>query len=101
VISLQPQTVVYQIDPRAVWSDGVPINAGDFAYAWDSQKGGGTDLDGSPNSVATTLGYRDIASLTGSNQGRTVTVVFRTPFADWPSLFDDLLPAHIADQVGW
>jgi peptide/nickel transport system substrate-binding protein len=28
-------------------------------------------------------------------------VVFRTPFADWPSLFDDLLPAHIAERVGW
>jgi peptide/nickel transport system substrate-binding protein len=101
VISLSPQTVVYQIDPRAVWSDGVPISAADFTYAWQSQKGGATDVDGTPDSVASTLGYRDIASLTGSNDGRTVTVVFRTPFADWPSLFDDLLPAHIAAQVGW
>jgi len=101
VISLSPQTVVYQIDPRAVWSDGVPISANDFTYAWQSQKGGATDLDGTPDSVASTLGYRDIASLTGSNDGRTVTVVFKTPFADWPSLFDDLLPAHIAEQVGW
>jgi peptide/nickel transport system substrate-binding protein len=96
VISLTPQTVVYQIDPRAVWSDGVPISADDFSYAWQSQRGDGTDLDGTPDSVASTLGYRDIASLTGSNSGRTVTVVFRTPFADWASLFDDLLRAHIA-----
>jgi peptide/nickel transport system substrate-binding protein len=101
VISLQPQTVVYQIDPRATWSDQVPINAADFAYAWASQRGGATDIDGSPDSVASTLGYRDIASLTGSNSGKTVTVVFRTPFADWTSLFDDLLPAHIAERVGW
>jgi peptide/nickel transport system substrate-binding protein len=101
VISLQPQTVVYQIDPRAMWSDSVPINAADFAYAWQSQKGGATDIDGSPDSVASTLGYRDIASLLGSNNGRTVTVVFRTPFADWTSLFDDLLPSHIAERVGW
>ncbi len=101
VIGLTPQTVVYQIDPRAVWSDGVPISADDFTYAWESQRGDGTDVDGTPDSVASTLGYRDIASLTGSNDGRTVTVVFRTPFADWPSLFDDLLPAHIAEQVGW
>ncbi len=27
VVSLSPQTVVYKIDPRAVWSDGVPISA--------------------------------------------------------------------------
>ncbi|HXQ90352.1 MAG TPA: ABC transporter substrate-binding protein, partial [Acidimicrobiales bacterium] len=101
VVSLQPQTVVYQIDPRAVWSDGVPVTVADFSYAWDSQKGGATDIDGTPDSVASTLGYRDIASLTGSNDGRTVTVVFHTPFADWSSLFDDLLPAHIAEAVGW
>jgi len=101
VVSLQPQTVVYKIDPRAVWSDGVPISADDFTYAWQSQKGDGIDIDGSPDSVASTLGYRDIASLTGSDGGRTVTVTFRTPFADWASLFDDLLPAHIAERVGW
>lgn len=101
VIDLHPQTVVYQIDPRAVWSDGVPISADDFAYAWDSQKGGALDIDGTPDSVVSTRGYRDIDSVTGSNAGRTVTVVFRTPFADWASLFDDLLPAHIAERVGW
>jgi len=101
VVSLSPQTVVYKIDPRAVWSDGVPISADDFAYAWESQRGDGIDVDGTPDSVASTLGYSDIASLTGSNDGRTVTVVFHTPFADWASLFNDLLPAHIAEQVGW
>ena len=101
VIGLSPQTVVYQIDPRAVWSDGTPISADDFTYAWQSQKGGAIDVDGTPDSVTSTLGYRDIESLTGSNNGKTVTVVFRTHFADWPSLFDDLLPAHVAQQVGW
>ena len=101
VISVNPQIVVYQIDPRAVWSDGVPISADDFVYAWSSQRGGATDVDGTPDSAASTLGYRDIASVTGSNDGRTVTVAFRTPYADWPSLFDDLLPAHIAESVGW
>jgi peptide/nickel transport system substrate-binding protein len=101
VVSLQPQTVVYQIDPRAEWSDGVPINSDDFSYAWQSQRGGAVDVDGTPDSVASTLGYRDIASLTGSNGGRTVTVVFHTSFADWAVLFDDLLPAHIGEHVGW
>ncbi len=37
----------------------------------------------------------------GLERRATVTVVFRTPFADWASLFDDLLPAHIAERVGW
>ena len=101
VVSVDPETVVYQIDPRAVWSDGVPISADDFVYAWAMQRGGAVDTDGSPASVATTAGYHDIASVTGSNGGKTVTVVFSTPDADWPSLFADLLPAHVAQRVGW
>jgi peptide/nickel transport system substrate-binding protein len=101
VVSVDPQTVEYQIDPRAVWSDGVPISADDFVYAWTMQRGGAADLDGSAASVASTAGYRDIASVTGSDGGTTVTVVFHTPFADWPSLFNDLVPAHIAESVGW
>jgi len=101
LVGVDPQTVVYQINPRAVWSDGVPITVDDFTYAWGSQRGGTDDIDGSPDSVASTLGYRDIVSVTGSNNGRTVTVVFRTPFGDWASLFADLLPAHVAERVGW
>ena len=101
VVSVNPQTVVYQIDPGATWSDGVAVSADDFVYAWQAQRGGATDVDGSPVSVASTLGYRDIASVTGSNGGRTVAVVFRVPYADWPSLFGDLLPAHVAQRVGW
>ncbi|MGH9030341.1 MAG: ABC transporter family substrate-binding protein, partial [Acidimicrobiales bacterium] len=101
LVSVNPQTVVYTIDPRATWSDGVPISATDFVYAWQSQRGGTDDTDGTPDSVASTLGYRDIVSVTPGNGGRTVTVVFRSPFGDWDSLFDDLLPAHIAERVGW
>ena len=101
VVSVKPQTVVYQIDPRAVWSDGTPVTAQDFVYAWLSQAGAGRDIDGSVDSVASSAGYRDIASVVGSNGGKTVTVVFQTPFADWTSLFDDLLPAHVAERVGW
>jgi peptide/nickel transport system substrate-binding protein len=101
VVSVNPQTVVYQIAPKAVWSDGVAVTASDFQYAWQAQRGGATDIDGAPDSVASTLGYRDIASVVSSNSGKTVTVTFKTSDADWESLFDDLLPAHIAEQVGW
>lgn len=105
LVSANPQTVVYTINPRAVWSDGRPITAADFAYAWQQQRGPaptlfGLEESGSP-AAATTLGYRDITSVTGSNHGRTVTVVFRTPFADWKMLFHDLLPANVLERVGW
>jgi len=99
--STSPLTIQYVINPKAVWSDGVPVTADDFIYAWESQRGDGVDIDGQPDRVASTLGYRDVASVTGSNGGRTVTVVFATPFADWRIMFNHMVPAHIARKVGW
>jgi len=103
VTSENPQTIVYQINPKAVWSDGVPINADDFIYNWQAQSGNPkyTDVGGKAFEPAGTAGYNQIKSVTGSNGGKTVTVVFSTPFGDWQSLFGDLIPAHIAKVVGF
>jgi peptide/nickel transport system substrate-binding protein len=98
LINTKPETIVYTLNPHAKWSDGVPISAADFIYAWQQQRGAPA---GAPGTVASVAGYRDIKSVEGSNDGRTVTVVFRTPFADWQMLFANLLPAHIMKKVGW
>ncbi len=90
VVGLRPQTVVYHLDPAAVWSNGTPIRANAFSYLWHEElaHGGGG-------------GYQDIASVTGSDGGTTVTVVFRTPDANWTSLFDDLVPPQVGTAYGW
>ncbi len=98
LVSTKPETIVYTLNPDAVWSDGTPITAKDFIYAWQQQR---ADSPSDPNSVATVAGYRDIASVKGSQGGRTVTVVFHTLFADWQMLFANLLPAHVMQSVGW
>ena len=97
-LSIKPQTIVYTLNPKAVWSDGVPITAADFKYAWEQQRG--DPVVSSPD-VASIAGYRDIASVTGSNGGHTVTVKFKTTFADWQMLFTNLVPAHVMEKVGW
>ncbi len=77
---------------------------------------------GQPYDTASSTGYNQIASVTGSNppngqacapgsaadrnaglcpNGDTVTVKFANPFADWKSLFINIVPAHIARTVGW
>lgn len=121
VVSVSPQTVVYHINPAARWSDGTPIRSDAFVYLWheeikpdalasdaalsvpDQQRiavaGSGAEAGGA--AVATALGYRDIASVTGSHGGTTVTVVFRTPYADWAGLFDSLLPPIATAKAGW
>ena len=97
-LNLNPLTVVYTLNPKAVWSDGVPITANDFKYAWEQQRG---DADGTSTNVVSIAGYRDITSVTGTNGGHTVTVKFKTVFADWQMLFANLLPAHVMEKVGW
>lgn len=90
-----PETVVYQINPKAVWSDGKPINADDFIYVW---KGSATC---DKCDVASNTGYTDIQSITGSGtNNQTVTVVFKTPFSDWKYMFGPILPAHVANPQG-
>ena len=124
VTESSPQTVVYKINPKAVWSDGTPITADDFIYNWQAQSGNSayTDVGGQPYDDATTAGYNQIASVVGSApsggaacapgstadrnaglcpNGRTVTVTFKPSFADWRSLYTNLVPAHIARTVGW
>jgi peptide/nickel transport system substrate-binding protein len=101
-----PQTIVYQINPKAVWSDGVPITAADFIYNWEVQSGRPAfkDAGGKPFLPAATAGYNQIKSVTGSHGGRTVTVVFSQPYGDWQTLFSQnlpLMPAHIAEKVGF
>ena len=119
-----PQAVTYVINPKAVWQDGTPITADDFIYNWQAQSGNSTytDIGGATYDAASSSGYNQIATVTGSNptggaacdpgsaadrnvglcpNGRTVTVKYTTPFADWQSLFGNLVPAHIARTVGW
>jgi peptide/nickel transport system substrate-binding protein len=100
LVNTKPETIVYTLNPKAVWSDGVPISAADFKYAWEQQRGDPDDAATNAD-VASISGYRDIASVTGSNGGHTVTVKFKTTFADWQMLFANLLPAHVMEKVGW
>jgi len=85
------QVVTYSISPDAVWSDGQPITSSDFKYTWE-QVAKGTD-------IYDTTGYTNIESVDDSDPA-TAVVTFKTPFADWKSLFGGgygIFPKHILD----
>jgi peptide/nickel transport system substrate-binding protein len=96
--SQDPQTITYRIRPEARWSDGVSITADDFHYLWEHLNGTNPKTD-----AVTNTGYDRIKEVTGSADGKTVTVVFNTPFAEWQGLFTNLLPAHYVRRQpgGW
>ncbi len=104
VTSESPQVVVYHINPSATWSDGVPITGQDFVYNWLAQSGrpSPTDIGGRSFSPATTAGYSQIASIdVAPLSPDVVTVRFSTPYPDWKSLFSYLIPAHVAERIGF
>ena len=96
VVNSDPMTVEYVLQDDAQWSDGTPIGVDDFVYTQAVQ-----DPEKCPECLAAfTEGYSDIESVEGSDDGRTVTMVYSEPFSEWRSLFNYILPAHIADEYG-
>lgn len=90
-----PQTVVYKINPNAVWSDGTPVSTKDFLYnLWTFD--GKTCPDCTP---AATSGFDQIKDAVSSDNDKTLTVTFSSPYPDWKGLFQ-MLPAHIAQKNG-
>ena len=107
-----PQTIKYEINPDATWSDGTPISGKDFIYNWKLQNGkvdadvgesdpeAATPDDATIPDVASTTGYENIESVEGED--KSVTVTFETPYADWKGLFGNIMPEHILKDVkGW
>jgi peptide/nickel transport system substrate-binding protein len=93
ITNQKPQTVVYKLNPNAKWNNGTPINADDFIYAWKTNNGQDKNIP-----AASTTGYQSIKSVTPSDNGETVTVVYSTPYPDWKGLFTTLYPAWYAKQ---
>lgn len=102
--SQNPETVVYKINPKATWSDGVAVTGADFVYNWQAQSGGGgvSDTGGQGFTPAATFGYADVKSVSVTAASPdVVTVAFSAPDPDWTSLFRHLIPAHVAQRVGF
>ena len=104
VVSESPQTVVYHLNPAATWSDGIPISGQDFVYNWRAQSGrsGATDVGGKAFLPAATAGYSQISSVdVAAATPDVVTVRFSIPDPDWEGLFGHLMPAHVAERIGF
>ncbi|MGI9623297.1 MAG: ABC transporter substrate-binding protein [Acidimicrobiales bacterium] len=83
-------TLVYNINPDAVWSDGVPITCDDIVFTRDAYL--------ETTGTLTTAGYELITDIECSDGGLTATLTYSEPFAPWGDKFgggtEYLLPAH-------
>jgi peptide/nickel transport system substrate-binding protein len=83
-----PQVVTYDINPKAVWSDGTPISAQDMIAQWQALNG-----TNEAYSVSATNGYDQIAKVEQGKDEHQAVVTFANPYADWQALYSPLYPA--------
>lgn len=98
-IADRPLAVRYRFNDKAVWSDGAPIGCEDMVFAWLS----GSGVTGPKGfAVGGTTGLEDMKKPDCSPDGKTVTVTYRRPYADWETQFGvaSLLPSHIVARQG-
>lgn len=102
VTSKDPMQVEWKINKNAVWSDGAPVDCGDFYLLWYSavSKLTSKGADGSEASIWDTspTGYDQIDKLECADSDKTVKTSFSKPYADYRALFSPMLPSHILEQ---
>jgi peptide/nickel transport system substrate-binding protein len=107
-VSENPLTIKYTINPGVLWSDGAPVDANDLLLSWAAMSGYYNDATLDKNyEVKSGTSYFDYAgdssglALTSfpvlGDDGRSITLTYSKPFADWEISFGVLVdvPAHI------
>ena len=84
------QTITYDINPAAVWSDKTPITSADFEYTALQIRDGSDIID--------KTGYNKIESIDASDPHKVV-LTLNSPYAGWRSLFSvsGVLPSHLLE----
>ncbi|MCG2798708.1 MAG: ABC transporter family substrate-binding protein [Cellulomonas sp.] len=98
VVTEDPLVVKYTVNEGVTWSDGEPVDANDLVLAWAVDSGHYNSTDGS-------VTYFDYAGDTGTlgltafpeigDDGRSITLTYSTPAADWEIAFTADAPAHV------
>ena len=87
------ETIRYNLNPKAVWSDGVPITCADFAYTADQLQ--------HSNDIYDPTGYTGIDKVNCPDP-KTVVVMYQKgqTYADWTALFSagvGIFPSHLLE----
>jgi peptide/nickel transport system substrate-binding protein len=97
VVSNTPQVIQYNINPKAVWQDGAPVDCADFYLQWLAGNATSGDLVAAFQNALT--GYDHVGGVACSNNNKTVTVTFSKQWADWQGLFGNMVPAHVLTKA--
>jgi peptide/nickel transport system substrate-binding protein len=100
LVSDNPETVKFVLNPNAKWNDGTPIDWTAFDATWKLQRGGDSRYQ-----PAATSGYESIASVEKGAAANEVVVTFKEPFYPYQYLFAEIAhPKNLDVDVytsGW
>lgn len=88
------QVVTYNINPKAKWSTGRPLDYTDLVAQWTSMNGKDPAYEAS-----STAGYDQVESVVRGENDQQVILTFAKKFGDWRSLFTPLMPAEATNSV--
>ncbi len=88
MVSDPKQVVTFEINPKAVWSDGTPITWQDFYWQWRASNGTNKAYN-----ISSANGFEAIESVARGKDDREVVVTFRRKYADWQGIFSQFYPA--------
>ncbi|GAA4179629.1 ABC transporter family substrate-binding protein [Gryllotalpicola koreensis] len=98
VLSEDPLTVKYTVNKGVKWSDGTAVNAADLLLQWASMTTKYNDEKGQVNFTSVSAGsvpLDESAPPTVSDDDRSITFKYATPFVDWEQLaFNPGVSAH-------
>jgi len=91
--STDPQKVEIKLNPDAKWEDGTPITVADYQATWKANNGSNPEYV-----VISTTGWDQVSSVEQGTDQFDVVITFSSVFADWQSLFGQVLPASVAND---
>ncbi|WP_455834914.1 ABC transporter family substrate-binding protein [Pseudarthrobacter siccitolerans] len=101
-VSDNPLKVKYTVNEGVKWSDGEAIDGGDLLLSWAAGSGYFNDADPMAGTGTTYFSTAsDTSGLAGTvlpelgEDGRSITLEYAVPYADWEVAFDVGLPAHV------
>ena len=100
VTSEDPLVVTYDINEKATWNDGTPIDWTAFEATWKTQSGKNEGYN-----PPSTSGYDQVASVEQGETAKQAVVTFETPFFPYEFLFINLEHPAAVDPAthteGW
>ncbi|WP_050761666.1 ABC transporter family substrate-binding protein [Beutenbergia cavernae] len=107
-----PLTVEYTVNDDVAWSDGTPVDAADMLLSWAATSGHfntladeevETDEEGNVTNQGDNVYFSGTSVASSyiiptpeiSEDGKTITLVYDRPFADWEQGFGIGVPAHV------